>query len=66
MARIFWIPGHPRPQLAVVLCPIGGRKLYDEMREFKRVGVHCLGSIGRATMPLRAPSFILAGIRMTP
>jgi protein-tyrosine phosphatase len=45
MARIFWIPGNPPPPLAVLLCPRGGRELYDELREFKRDGIQTVVSL---------------------
>jgi len=45
MARIFWIPGNPRPPLAIVLCPRGGRELPDEIREFERGGIDTLVSL---------------------
>jgi protein-tyrosine phosphatase len=45
MARIFWIPGNPRPPLAVLLCPRGGRELYDELREIQRGGIQTLVSL---------------------
>jgi len=45
MARIFWIPGNPRPPLAIVQCPRGGRELYDEIREFERGGIDTLVSL---------------------
>jgi len=45
MARIFWIPGNPRPPLAVLLCPRGGKELYDELREIQRGGIQTLVSL---------------------
>jgi protein-tyrosine phosphatase len=45
MARIFWIPGNPRPPLATLLCPRGGRELYDQMREIQRAGIQTLVSL---------------------
>jgi len=45
MARIFWIPGNPRPPLAVLLCPRGGRELYDELRGVQRDGIQTLVSL---------------------
>jgi len=45
MARIFWISGNPRPPLAIVLCPRGGRDLYDELQAIQRDGVQTLVSL---------------------
>lgn len=45
MARIFWILGNPRPPLAILLCPRGGRQLYDEIRELKKGGVDTIVSL---------------------
>lgn len=42
---VFWIEGNPAVPLAIVLCPIGGKALKDEMREIARSGVQVLVSM---------------------
>jgi protein-tyrosine phosphatase len=42
---IFWIKGNPPASLAVVLCPLGGDGLRDELLEMKRDGIETLVSL---------------------
>ena len=45
MNDIFWIKGNPPASLAVVLCPLGGDGLQDELLEMKRGGIETLVSL---------------------
>jgi len=45
MKEIFWIDGNPPPTLAVVLRPRGGEWLEEEMRKFRRAGLHTVVSL---------------------
>jgi protein-tyrosine phosphatase len=45
MSEIFWIDGHPPPTLAIVLRPLGGEWLEDELLKFKRGGIDTLVSL---------------------
>jgi protein-tyrosine phosphatase len=42
---VFWIQGHPPPQLAVVLCPRGGWGLRSALRTYQRGGIETLVSL---------------------
>jgi protein-tyrosine phosphatase len=42
---IFWIEGNPSAPLAIVLCPLGGDGLHDELLEMKRGGIETLVSL---------------------
>jgi protein-tyrosine phosphatase len=45
MNEIFWIDGNPPTSLAVVLRPRGGEWLEEEMKRFKRGGIHTVVSL---------------------
>lgn len=45
MKNIFWIRGNPPVSLAIVLCPLGGRRLRDELLAIKRNGIETLVSL---------------------
>jgi protein-tyrosine phosphatase len=45
MTGIFWIKGNPPAPLAIVLCPLGGDGLQNEMLEMKRGGIETLVSL---------------------
>ena len=47
MNDIFWIKGDPPAPLAIVLCPLGGDGLQDELLEMKRGGIETLVSLLR-------------------
>ena len=47
MNDIFWIKGNPPVPLAIVLCPLGGDGLRDELLELKRGGIETLVSLLR-------------------
>jgi protein-tyrosine phosphatase len=42
---IFWIQGNPPVPLAIVLCPLGGDGLQDELLAMKRGGIETLVSL---------------------
>jgi protein-tyrosine phosphatase len=43
--EVFWIKGNPPAALAIVLCPLGGPGLEDELRALKEAGVETLVSL---------------------
>jgi protein-tyrosine phosphatase len=45
MTGIFWIEGNPPAPLAIVLCPLGGDGLQDELLEMRRGGIETLVSL---------------------
>lgn len=45
MNDIFWIKGNPPAPLAIVLCPLGGDGLQDELLEMRRCGIQTLVSL---------------------
>ena len=44
---IFWIKGNPSTNLAIVLCPLGGDGLQQELLQMKRGGIETLVSLLR-------------------
>ncbi|MGA2167484.1 MAG: hypothetical protein ABSG62_04690 [Terracidiphilus sp.] len=45
MTDVFWIKGNPPAPLAIVLCPLGGDGLENELMEMKQGGIETLVSL---------------------
>lgn len=45
MTDVFWIKGNPPAPLAIVLCPLGGDGLEEELMAMKRGGIETLVSL---------------------